>query len=832
MGKLGKLTQKNIKYGLQLNVNDEASPAYKVLDNVDTSKKLGSLKQRTGIMQSDITGFNTDTVTSSKQITAGIRTEINLTAFKATDNTSNFSFVYTADMDINLKFFKMILWYLGTKPTVKFAWNIYEWSLSKGIKGALLSTTDEKEFLLPDIRYSYKYTLNSNITLENGKSYLFSIKPSIPITDTNIYTYIRPDINNIFNVIENVIPTKPSIYTKSYNIFDIYLYYAQAIQKGFSTDIMSVQNEGSKYYISNLLNNSGASFGFGALDMFDNSVRTSNILNPSGVNFPACYYGFKVIDNIHQYVLGLGSQLQGKTDNLKDYRMVKKPKDNNYFIEVMGDTDAVITGVGTHLGEKRDDFDGLSDGEYEYVVEFIGRDGRPYKNSNTLILWSGTKPYYYNKNDISKVDIKIFRPSTPATDKNLFSFVNLYRRLRRQKNEVDNLEATLFFKTTLDDSNFDNDELCWKYTDTTNTVSQNIFEEKDYYYPRPADMALYKDKLICAGDKEYTNYIFPARDYKDDFWFTDIYAVTFPEGDKYFTAVETLNDDCFAFSKHGIWRIRQTSATAPLFAIQQVSDKVGCITTSKGIVKAFGKMYFLSADGLVEFDGYAVNAIDVKVNNIFNIDFNDTLTQTGGTPSLTVGHVHAFGVQAVYNPDKNSIIFMIPDVNSFDISGIYEFSLKSREWNTITLTGVKGLWSNDDKNRAGFYTLNNIYEFSNDLTKDYYISDLFNGVYISMTAEMDDINFDERTQFKLLRLYGVGTCTVEVFLDREETATSTFTDINLNEDGTKSIELPLGWTGNYYRHKITASGVDDFELKGFELVYYNDGVKKFRSVAE
>jgi hypothetical protein len=100
---------------------------------------------------------------------------------------------------------------------------------------------------------------------------------------------------------------------------------------------------------------------------------------------------------------------------------------------------------------------------------------------------------------------------------------------------------------------------------------------------------------------------------------------------------------------------------------------------------------------------------------------------------------------------------------------------------------------------------------------------------ITSTLESTDIDFAEKTIFKSFRLWGTGTVTLTLYLDKEDTGKE-FADIVLDPYTAKGAEFPLGYIGNYLRYKITS--IDPlFEFRGIEVVYSNKGVKSFDTLA-
>ena len=362
-------------------------------------------------------------------------------------------------------------------------------------------------------------------------------------------------------------------------------------------------------------------------------------------------------------------------------------------------------------------------------------------------------------------------------------------------------------------------------------LGSTILDQKDYYIPRPADFTIQKGKILAFGDPKYPNYIFPSRDFKTDFRIEDAQQVKFPAGDTFFTACANLNDDIIAFSKHGTWRIRQTSADVPYYTVQTVSTNFGCVTSSKAIVNIGQRLLVPTTVGLQWFDGYNYTPADSAINNIWNsIDYSVSNIQSGGTPDAQFGNMPSFTITAVYDDINKNVLYTMPSTNINEPKVVYCYNIQIGEWSTYTIMDIKGIYKNTLINTPGYYKVNgDIFEFSTSFKYDFTDCGLINTV-IPTRIKTLNLDFGETTMFHAFRIWGNGKINAKFYFDRETTATSVYNNIDLSELSTIGVEFPLGWSGNYFAFEIEALD-KDFELKAFEALFTNTGIKVFKNIS-
>ena len=363
----------------------------------------------------------------------------------------------------------------------------------------------------------------------------------------------------------------------------------------------------------------------------------------------------------------------------------------------------------------------------------------------------------------------------------------------------------------------------------------------DYYIPRAADMEQYKGHLIAIGDPLYPNFIFPSRNPQPDFHLDDAFELAFPPGDTYFTAIATLGDDCFLFSNHGTILLKQTSQEPPYFINKVVSTNLGCICTSKGIVKVGQRLLIPTSEGLKWFDGSSFISAEVKLNNIWNqIDYSQQNWNFRGTD---YGYVPAFDIQAIYDPLSKQVFYLMPKVAN-EPQTIYVLNIQPGQ-NTMSYVGVgSSEWSTTDNNSNTTSLYYDAFKGTigcSDgtsvfiLDKAQTVDSLNNigsfGIPIQTIIESLDVDFAEKTQIVSFRVWGNGLIDkLSLYSDRSLVADGVVPSILLDTYGAKGKEIPLNYAAKtYFRWKIESTD-PKFVLKGWEVVYKNQGVKSFDDV--
>ena len=374
----------------------------------------------------------------------------------------------------------------------------------------------------------------------------------------------------------------------------------------------------------------------------------------------------------------------------------------------------------------------------------------------------------------------------------------------------------------------------WYYEDTLaqSVLAATTLDQKDYYVPRPMDFTIYKGHIIAAGDPTYPNYIFPSGQVKCDFNIIDQQQVTFPPGDTYFTAATTLNDWAFVFSKRGTWLIWNNLTESPYFEIRQISSRLGCVGSSKSIVRWGQNLLIPTIEGLQWFNGSTYTPADESLNNIWNhIQYGDQMTQTGGTPNLTVGHVPSFTVSSFYDPLTRGLFLTMPGTSLNVPKTMYQLNTTTMTWSLVTPSDVRFIYQLELNNNVGYVNnSDHVFKFDDTLLQDFPNDTGLNGVTIPTNIKSINMDFGETSLFKLFRIWGNGLVNVNFYFDREVVPTSQYTNIDLSSQDIIGVALDLGWSGNYFQFEIQALDAN-FELKAFELVYSNTGIKRFKNIA-
>ena len=724
--------------------------------------------------------------------------------------------------------------------------------------------------------------------LSSGKAYLIQIYNTLQLNSRFIELFSVPaDVNN-FALAQYTQPTLPTVFTQM-NLCPVYDLVLKnltgvSILNGNKIGVMpSINDKG--YYFSNLRPATGTlpiSGGVslkqpgttGELVLFDPQLPASTNFDLNR-SFPGAEYGFKILNVGHDFGIGLGSQISNK-----NYPIFKRIKGLNSAIPVVASVimpiigyvvaaEAVAYNSETHPDTKPTS--GLFRGDYQYALQWIDKAGHAYmpdgdKNSIMQISMVGVTPAS-DASGIDKLNFSVYDvtltinlPQFPLASLLDFSTLNIYRKSIAQTDPtitvpvdpyggpahlnvnsdgyidstvqldtfkmIKSIDLTSIFITPPSDITWNGTLNQITFKDTARATGSDTFDF-DYYIPNPADIEIYKGHVVAIGDTKYPNFIFPSRNFYTDFYLTDIYSVVFPEGDYYFTAIKNLNDETYIFSSHGTWRFRQTSSTSPYFQIQQVSNKLGCITTSKGIVKNERLLLVPTAEGLRWFDGYNFIPTDDNFNNIWNqIDISPKQVNIGA--GVIVDHIPAFEIEGIYDQTSKNIIYLMPTKDNPNIRDIFVINAKSHKWESYTNTfGAISLFNMPFANTSGVLTSSYIYEFDRVLRQDFLNDTGQVGVNIATVCETTNIDFAEKTLFKIIRLWGLGLINLDVYFDRETIPTSSFTNILLTNSG---VEFPLGWKGNYFRFKITCLDSTQFEFRAFEIIYNNQGIKKFDQI--
>lgn len=448
-------------------------------------------------------------------------------------------------------------------------------------------------------------------------------------------------------------------------------------------------------------------------------------------------------------------------------------------------------------------------------------------------------------------------PTTPANNINSGWACNIYRRTLTQVNDslkyvsgVVNYalqsEIGAGFIKVATVPIIQTGQSYFTFNDSFTTPPLTTTFDDDLYIPRPADMDEFKSHIIAVGDAIYTNYIFPSQNDEPDFHISDAFQVAFPAGDTYFNACYTLNDSFYAFSNHGTWQISFVGGQTP-FILKQISNKLGCISTSKGIVRIGTKLLIPTIEGLKAFDGANYYNAEGALNYVWNnIDTNQTMINLGGNPAVMVGHVPAYDITGAYDPSTKQVVYKIPAVNN-DPPTIYVLDVASMIKSTFSnpyMPQPDGAWQTfdnalnlidvfDDPFLNGVGATDGTYLYIYDKTQGYdaplSTGSVSNGSITSI-MESSDIDFSEKTMIKSFRIWGHGNVTLTFSLDRETGSQKILSNIQLDTYGAKGLMANLNQVCNYFRWSLDTTD-QNFEFRGIEIVYANSGVKEFDTVA-
>lgn len=923
-----KLTNKNMQYTLQLNVNDEVVQGFKTLQNVNVQAQSKAVVPRPALRQFTEFGYikpskfgiinfptiQDATVTAGLPLSACIDGGIPVVDFVITSTanlqSNSLTILLTSNQTISNIPYTITTTISEFDPQQLVPGNVVATSVTNTNLNVLNTTT------YTGIYIPLSTTISSAPNMLEGRSYLVSNSFSVNL---NLSVEAYP---GTLGLTQETQPTEATIYT-FLNVCPVYqlTYYLYALldlTNQYPKSCIYVPNFKS-YMIAGAHNYPGQSFGFAELytpnatndQLLSYLLDNSGTLNTySGYNCPAAFYGAKIERDVHTFGCFLGNQFGGRVVSTNPngsintgltYPMFKIAKDDTMIVPVTGMVGQATGSVAVAVPQFIDDFvdpndspDGMPPGEafgdaadvtlgnlgilggiYNYAFEWVDITGQNYQPdvSNDTIINVQVNPDLYTSKRalsvpvtamrrLSVVQITIPFPAYPYIGQppngkqSNYPILNVYRQTVRQTNTQSYIDPFSYTGVLITDevdgayqligsvdtsTNGPTVDGAMPYSITPNSVvitdeqripSGNTVLDIDYYIPQVGDFTLFKGKTIAIGDASYPNVIFPSRNYYTDFYVEDQYTVTFPIQDTFFTAIKVLGNFCFIFSPHATWRVAQVSTSAPIFQIYQVSDKLGCITGSRGITVVGDRMLVPTDEGLKWFDGSTWTTADDTLNNVWNqLDYTVHQLQTGGTPSLTVGASPAYDVQSEYDEYTKCVVYLMPAVSGGNRT-IYVFNTTSGGWSTYdNPIGVTGIFVDTQSNRIGFITANSIYLLDKLAFKDSIGNGGSQDTVIPVILETTDFNFEELTTIKSLRLWGNGLCTVNTYMDRSDTPVSSFTNVDLDAQGTIGVELPQGWRGNYYRWKVTANS-SDFVFKGHEIVYFNSGIKKFRQVAQ
>ena len=941
-----KLTNKQILWSLQQNVNDEGATGFKQLSNVNLHPQSGAVIQRDGLVQSGLLGYKNLGNVFTLPAFAGLpAAPVNYSQFN--DDVLGITspmFIFQSTQTVTVQSITLMLsrtaGSLPPGPWPSIQLREYDPDLQRfgPVVGILNSPAGETILASPTptpftftlqtgsciIRIGITYAIqivfpvpayygtgNQDITIQmqvgdtahyslagsatfSGKSTVYRIGNFFPVTTITATKVVGNGIYG-FQLKQILCPTGLS---------------ADRVFSATYTPAGLPQDSGILYAYPPSLENTINMTGTGNLLPAVNTVNGfSTALQPAYL-YPTCYYGHKIVQNVHQFLIGLGSNLPGKNATAQSYQITKRAKGDtgftfltpNVFFNTYPTAVAFQRGAGGDFAWATASGDAgtyIREGRYEYAIEYIDKTGYSYETEipdgtirqvatpnaattdlnvagaqNTAALNGlapGAKLIKFGEL-VYGVNITVPPPAGPYPGNGWLNYpiVNIYRRVTQNVQEIAGQYSVLYtpdspfmlvsaLNSTPPAAGYVNNitqpgwswnaaSQVWTYADgvkfypatdphpgliagaTPMVTSTTELSRKDYYIPKAVDIDVFNGKLIAVGDPAYQNVIFPARDLISDFYVDDEMIVTFPPGDTYFTAVKVHGMFCYIFSKHGTWLLRQTSTVAPFFYLQQINSKLGCISTSKGIIQAGNILLVPTAEGLQMFDGASYRPIDQKINDIFHaIDYTEHPITTTGSPSITTTHIPAFTLEGIYDYKTTNAVWLMPPDNQGN-RAIYVYNMDHSCWFNFTIPDVKGIFFDAVDNKVKLITSQYIMSMEPILTQDCLTDGGYTQTPIGVTIETTDIDFQEKTTYKSLRVWGTGTISIDVYIDRAATTTIHLDNVVLDTYGAKGIQIGLGWIGNFYRFKITSSS-GPVEIKGYEVLYANQGVKMFDQVS-
>jgi hypothetical protein len=352
------------------------------------------------------------------------------------------------------------------------------------------------------------------------------------------------------------------------------------------------------------------------------------------------------------------------------------------------------------------------------------------------------------------------------------------------------------------------------------------------YIPKPCYIEAYNKRLMAMGDPLYPRNLFFSKDEYTDFFADNSTELPFPSGDTHGTAMIELGNNLYCFSEHSTIRVTETSTELPYYNIEPVEGMqgIGCIAPNT-IIKAFGRIYFLSREGFIEFNGVTFKILSTEIDDVIkSLDFNYYNASSNVTAETVVSnpmkqpcYYKPYLSQAIYNADDTCIYLILGldsnilmkanneyTIPTLKANIIYKYNIKLNKWSTILTENfyvnslVKSLAQDN-----GLEIINNGLLILFNQTS---VTSQELGTGIVSTVENNDIDLGDTIFIKSIRFVGKGTVNVYIYKDKSDMPKVTKLSKELNEN--KGTEIILNFTARYLRFKIeavstTAVPVDD-----------------------
>lgn len=342
--------------------------------------------------------------------------------------------------------------------------------------------------------------------------------------------------------------------------------------------------------------------------------------------------------------------------------------------------------------------------------------------------------------------------------------------------------------------------------------------DNDLYVPTPTWMFDYNGRVFAVGDYAYKNTLFFTKDWDTDFLSDNSTILPIPIGDKMLTCGTEHGASAYVFSESSTTRVTETSTELPYYKVESVEGMtgIGCVSP-KTLVKIFGRLFFLSKQGMIMFDGSSYQVISNDIDDIIkdNVAFKyvnesgNEVTDVDTQPCFYIPY-HA---DAIYSNADRAIYLAIPTTESVyqPVYRIFKYNIRLSKWSEVILPNFRS-----------FVREQGIAENIKYLGEDGYIrvvgngtqldsySPQVSGIPINSVVESHDIDLGTESIVKYITLVGEGLVNIEIFTRKEATTP----DVTLNDYTltTEDTDIPLNLSCRFVRTKFTVVNSSTFKL--------------------
>lgn len=484
-----------------------------------------------------------------------------------------------------------------------------------------------------------------------------------------------------------------------------------------------------------------------------------------------------------------------------------------------------------------------------YYANSVGNIA-PNCSANSIVLHLSRNVVNFAQAYLTVSEIKIYRnsfvgsikPDLTIFDAKPYQFIGSISGAQLDLRETgDTLEDN--YVKYVDDKTFFGDKLLVPYLNLNSDVYlENLFLRyyssdmidvnttgSILYVPKPCYIEAFNNRLMALGDPLYPRYLFFSKDAYTDFYADNSTELPFPTGDTHGTAMVALGDNLYCFSENSTIRVTETSTELPYYRIEPVEGMqgIGCIAPNT-IIKAFGKVYFLSREGFIEFNGVSFKILSTPIDDVIkSLDFKYYSQATGlevENPMKQPSFYKPFLAQAIYNPQDTCIYLMLPltvTVSQFDDvyvpisreTTIYKYNLKLNKWSTLNISwGGVASFVKSLGNETEVAYFNQLSELEK-MTENKYDDTERQGFVVTnipCTLENNDVDLGENVFIKSITITGTGNVNIYIYKDKSDTAKVTKLNKKLNE--TRGAEIVLNITARFLRVKIVSVDSVNFKL--------------------